>query len=368
LKKAALWGLALALTVFTRLAIAHPAPFSYLDLYLDSAGTRGALVIHDFDAAHELGLNRPESLLDRQIALQHRDTLVRIVESRLRLDVDSARTAPQWGAIEVLADRQSLRLPFELSARPPGRLDLATVLFPYDANHQTFVNIYEAGRLKHQAILNAGDSTLTYYSGNAQGRWAVVRTFVQAGIHHILIGPDHILFLLALLLLGGSIWRLTTIVTAFTAGHSITLSLAALGLVQIAPSIVEPAIALSIVVVGVDNLLVRQRQRSPGAEAAARDLRPWLAGAFGLLHGFGFAAVLLEFGLPREALGWSLAAFNIGVEIGQLAIVLVMATALTLLQRYSAKVAERCVVLASVAVIAAGLFWFVQRVWLTSPA
>jgi hydrogenase/urease accessory protein HupE len=366
--KAALCGLAVALILCTRLALAHPAPFSYLDLHLDSAGARGALVIHDFDAAHELGLNQPESLLDTRIALQHRDTLVRIVESRLRLDADAERMAPQWEAMEVLADRQSLRLPFALSARPPGRLDLATVLFPYDANHQTFVNIYEEGRLKHQAILNAGDSTLTYYSGGAQGRWAVVRTFVQAGVHHILIGPDHILFLLALLLLGGSLWRLTTIVTAFTAGHSITLSLAALGLAQIAPSIVEPAIALSIVVVGVDNLLVGQRQRSTGTQTAARDLRPWMAGAFGLLHGFGFAAVLLEFGLPREALGWSLAAFNIGVEIGQLAIVLAMAAALMLLQRYSAELAKRCVVMGSVAVIAAGLYWFVQRVWLTSPA
>jgi hypothetical protein len=86
------------------------------------------------------------------------------------------------------------------------------------------------------------------------------------------------------------------------------------------------------------------------------------------LHGFGFAAVLLEFGLPREALGWSLAAFNIGVEIGQLAIVLAMAAALMLLQRYSAELAKRCVVMGSVAVIAAGLYWFVQRVWLTSPA
>lgn len=366
--KAAPGWLALALTVFTRLAIAHPAPFSYLDFYLDSTGTRGALVIHDFDAAHELGLNQPESLLEAQVALRHRGKLVRMVESRLRIDADTQRVAPRWGAIEVLADRQSLRLPFDLGDRTPGRLELDAVLFPYDANHQTFVNIYEAGRLEHQAILNASDSTLTHYSGGAQGRWAVMRTYVQAGIHHILIGPDHMLFLLALLLQGGSLWRLTSIVTAFTVGHSLTLSLAALGRAQVAPSLIEPAIALSMVVVGVDNLLVRQRQRSAGTAPATRDLRPWLAGAFGLLHGFGFAAVLLEFGLPREALGWSLAAFNIGVEIGQLAIVLVMVAALVLLQRYSAALAQRCVLVGSVAVIVAGVYWFVQRIWSTSPA
>ena len=95
-----------------------------------------------------------------------------------------------------------------------------------------------------------------------------------------------------------------------------TLSLAATGLVSPPASIVEPAIALSIVVVGVDNLLVRQAEEF-------RDLRPWAAAAFGLVHGFGFAAVLREIGLPGSALGWSLFGFNLGVEIGQLAIVIV---------------------------------------------
>jgi hydrogenase/urease accessory protein HupE len=360
--------LLLALLGFASLATAHPAPFSYLDLYLDSTGVRGALVIHDFDAAHELGLAKPESLLDPAVVLNYGGSLTRIIEPRLRITADADPAAPRWGAIQVLADRQSLRLPFALEDRAPGRLDVDALLFPYDANHQSFINIYEDGRLKHQAILDAHHHTLTYYGGSLQGRWAVVQTFVQAGIHHILIGPDHILFLLGLLLLGGSLWRLATIVTAFTVGHSITLSLAALGMVRIAPSLVEPAIALSIVVVGVDNLLVQSRRRQGDSAAAARDLRPWLAAVFGLMHGFGFAAVLLEFGLPREALGWSLAAFNVGVEIGQLAIVLVMAAVLTLLKNHSLALAQRCVLFGSVAVIAAGVYWFVQRIWFTSAA
>ena len=357
------WWLVLAAVIFTGVAHAHPAPFSYLDFYLDASGARGALVIHDFDAAHELGLGRPELLLDTSVALEHRDALVRIADARIRIDSDAQRLSPRWGGIEVLAERQSLRLPFELQERTPGKLELSAVLFPYDPVHQTFVNIYEDGRLKHQAILDASRAALTYYTGSAQGRWSVVRTFVQSGVHHILVGPDHVLFLLALLLLGGSMWRLATIVTAFTVGHSVTLSLAALGWVQIAPHLIEPAIALSIVVVGVDNLLVRRHPLAAGnTRPAARDLRPWLAGAFGLLHGFGFAAVLLEFGLPREALGWSLAAFNIGVELGQLAIVLSMAAILAMLRRYSAELAQRCVVVGSVGVIAAGVYWFAQRV------
>lgn len=358
--------LLLVLSGFASLATAHPAPFSYLDFHLDATGARGALVIHDFDAAHELGLGKPDSLLDPAVVLSHRESLTHIMESRLRIYADAHPLTPRWGAVQVLADRQSLRLPFDLGARPPGMLDVHALLFPYDANHQSFINIYEAGRLKHQAILDARRSTLRYYSGSLQGRWAVVQTFVQAGVRHILVGPDHILFLLGLLLLGGSFWRLATIVTAFTIGHSITLSLAALGMVRIAPSLVEPAIALSIVVVGVDNLLVHGR--AGNSETGTRDLRPWLAAVFGLMHGFGFAAVLLEFGLPREALGWSLAAFNVGVEIGQLAIVMVVAASLALLARYNPALARRCVPWGSIMVIAAGAYWFVQRVWFTSAA
>ena len=95
-----------------------------------------------------------------------------------------------------------------------------------------------------------------YYAGTTQGRLAVIRTFVLSGIEHIMIGPDHILFLIGLLLLGGTLARLALIVTAFTIGHSITLSLAALDIVSPPAYFIEPLIALTIVVVGADNLLV----------------------------------------------------------------------------------------------------------------
>lgn len=356
-----LWLLALALTGFAGLAAAHPAPFSYLDLYIDSAGVRGSLVVHDYDAAHELELTNPETLLDTAIATTHAERLTHILDSRLRIEVDTNAAALRWGALEVLTDRQSLRFPFDLDKGARGRLDVDALLFPYDANHQSFINIYEDGRLTHQAILNATGHRLTYYTGDAQGRWTVVKTFLASGVHHILAGPDHILFLLGLLLLGGSLARLAAIVTAFTVGHTITLSLAALGVVEIAPGLVEPTIALSIVVVGVDNLLVCHARRSPAKPGGERDLRPWLAAVFGLTHGFGFAGVLLEFGLPRGAMGWSLAAFNAGVEVGQLVIVAVLAGLMNLMRRHSARLTERFVVGGSVAVIAAGVYWFVQR-------
>jgi hydrogenase/urease accessory protein HupE len=353
------WVVVLFCVGVAKIAAAHPAPFSYFDFRLTATAVDGVLVVHDFDAAHELGLDRPERLLDPKIAQSNGHELTRILEQRVRIAIDGQVVPLKWTEVEVLPERQSLRLPFRIDSEARGRIEIDTVLFPYDENHQSFINIYDEGGLKHQAILSTEHHALSYYRSSVQGRWAVVRDFAQAGIHHIFIGIDHILFLIGLLLLGGSLWRLTTIVTAFTLGHSVTLSLAVLEIVRIAPHIVEPAIALSIVVVGVDNLLVRNRRSQSDR---VRDLRPWLAAVFGLIHGFGFAAVLLEVGLPREALGWSLAAFNIGVELGQLAIVLVAAAALVVLRRHHPAAAERVVLIGSFVVIVAGGYWFVQRI------
>lgn len=362
--------LLVALLATATIAVAHPAPFSYLDIQLDEAGAHGTLVVHDFDAAHELALGRPDQLLNADIARIHRDALLALLGPRLKLRSDDRVLTPRWGEIEVLAPRQSLRLPFTLDGTMSGTLDINALLFPYDANHQTFVNVYEQGQLRQQMILDSRRQSMRFYTGTAQGRWAVVRTFAQSGIHHILIGPDHVLFLLGLMLLGGSLWRLATIVTAFTIGHSVTLSLAALGLVDFSPRVIEPLIALSIVVVGVDNLLVR-RQRATQPASPSRDLRPWIAGMFGLIHGFGFAAVLIELGLPSEALGWSLAAFNVGVEAGQLAIVVAvigLSRLIANLPMYRPAHAERFLTVASMAVIAAGVYWLVERLGLAGAA
>src|SRR4030095_3923290 len=178
-------------------------------------------------------------------------------------------------------------------------------LFTYEPEHQTFLNIYEEGLLTHQEIFDQGHTTLDYFTGSRQVTLAVVKKFIPGGIYHIFTGPDHILFIVGLLLMGGSLLRLLTIVTAFTIAHSVTLSLAALDVVNPPASLIEPAIALSIIYVGIDNLMVGK---------SGWDVRAWIAFFFGRVHGFGFAGVLREFGLPRQALGWSLFSFNFGVE------------------------------------------------------
>jgi hydrogenase/urease accessory protein HupE len=335
-------------------ASAHPVPFSYLDLEVRDAAVDGRIRAHLVDLAPVLGLADPQALLDPAVRTAHRAAIERYLASRIAFE-DGGFQRAHWGAMAVVDEDQALELTFTIPGAPEGAFTLDTNLFPADPNHQTFVNVYEDDALRQQFILSAATDPVTYYRGTTAGAFAVMGTFIPSGVHHIMIGPDHILFLVGLLLLGGDWRRLLTIVTAFTIGHSITLSLAALDIVNPPPWLIEPAIALSIVVVGADNLLQRKEK--------GRVLRAWVAGAFGLVHGFGFANVLREFGLPQEALGWSLFSFNVGVELGQLAIVLVVASALALIRRRWPAANTWVVTGGSVVVIAAGAYWFVERVF-----
>jgi hydrogenase/urease accessory protein HupE len=338
------------------LASAHPAPFSYLDVVIGPGRAEVTLVAHVFDVAHELALPSEETLLDRQRLAAHGDAIVARLLPRFAIAADGrALSCRPSAAPEPLADRRAVRLGFVCESNGlAGLLRVQAALFPHDPAHQTFVNVYERGALQSQAILDRDHPAAEYFTGTRQGTLAVIRRFLPAGVHHILVGPDHLLFLVGLLLLGGSVRRLTWVVTAFTVAHSLTLSVAALGLAAPPSRIVEPAIALSVVYVGVDNLLVK----------GGRDLRAWMALGFGLLHGFGFASVLREMDLPRRALGWSLFSFNFGVEIGQLIVVLTVASALAALRARSEQAGRRLAVAGSMVVVLAGSFWFVQRVFL----
>lgn len=346
--------IAVALLSVGRVA-AHPAPFSYLDVKIATAALSGTLVLHDFDVAHELGVPTPEALLEPAAVERYRPAIAALIRDRLTMQVDGGDGVIEVIGIRPLADRSAVELAWRVPlANPAGHLTVRAALFPYDPNHQTFVNLYEHDALVRQDILNAQRTAAEYYTGGRQGALAVFKAFTAAGIHHIAIGPDHILFIIGLLLLGGSIPRLLAIVSAFTLGHSITLSLAALDVVAPPARVIEPAIALSIVYVGADNLL---------ASRGARDVRAWIALFFGLVHGFGFASVLREIGLPPRALGISLFSFNLGVEIGQAILVVAVASLLGFLRARSPKRAAQLVTVTSMFVVVAGGYWFVQRVW-----
>jgi len=335
-------------------AAAHPVPFSYLDVQLQTSAVEVSLVAHIFDLAHDLDVTPSDRLLDPALVAEREKAMQAMLAPRLELSADGRVLTPEWGATDVLRDRQSLRFHLHYPVTsPPGTVAVNTVMFPYDPMHQTFVNVYEGETLTSQMILDGKHPHLDYFAGTRQGVLAVVRKFIPAGVHHILIGPDHLLFLVGLLLLGGSTRQLLLVVTSFTVAHSITLSLAALDLVTPPARLIEPAIALSIVYVGADNILAQ----------GGRDVRGWIAFTFGCVHGFGFANVLREMDLPRRALGWSLFSFNIGVEIGQLFVVVLVATAFTMLRAKSEWSRRHLAFAGSIVVIAAGAYWFVQRVF-----
>ncbi len=347
--------LAVVAILLTTPASAHPVPFSYLDLEVRDDAVTGRIRVHLVDLAPALGVADPRELLRPEVQAAHRERIKRYLASRIAIE-HSGFARAEWGPIAVVDQNEALQLELRIAGRPEGALTLDADLFPADPDHQTFVNVYEHGEFRQQFIFSAESEPQTFYRGTTAGAFAVMRTFVPSGIRHIAIGPDHILFLIGLLLLGGGWRKLVAIVTAFTVGHSVTLSLAALDILNPPAWLIEPAIALSIVVVGADNLLQSKEK--------GLDLRAWVALVFGLVHGFGFAYVLKEFGLPQEALGWSLFSFNVGVELGQLAIVLVVASALALVRRRWPRANNAIVVGGSAVVIAAGAYWFVERVFL----
>jgi len=160
--------------------------------------------------------------------------------------------------------------------------------------------------------------------------WQVARTYLVLGVEHILGGIDHLLFVLALLILVKGTRRLIATVTAFTVAHSLTLAGATLGFVHMPGPPVEAAIALSIVFVAAEIIHSRQ------GNAGLTEKFPWVvAFTFGLLHGFGFASALSEVGLPQAAIPVALLFFNVGVEIGQLLFIVSVFAVIALVRRFA---------------------------------
>jgi hydrogenase/urease accessory protein HupE len=202
--------------------------------------------------------------------------------------------------------------------------------------------------------------TPSFVVPQAPSRWEVLSSYAGLGISHILSGPDHLLFVFGLLLLCATPRRLVQTITAFTLGHSLTLSAAALGLTAVPARPIEVLIALSVL------LLAVELAREAGSGTLLRQA-PWaMALGFGLLHGFGFAGALREAGLPAGEVPLALLAFNVGIEVGQLAFVAAILAAGVLAKRWlpgAVAQASRPAVYA-MGVLAA--FWCFERlaVWL----
>ncbi len=193
----------------------------------------------------------------------------------------------------------------------------------------------------------------------AQSKFAILTTYVLHGIDHILEGFDHLLFVLALILIVRNTRTLIWTITAFTAAHSITLTLATLGVVHVPGAPVEATIALSIVLLAYEIFRVRQGKHS----ATAR--WPWMvAFSFGLLHGFGFAGALTNLGLPQNEVPLALFAFNVGVELGQLAFIAGVLSVIWVAKQFNGVNRARDFALPTTVYAIGGLacFWLFERV------
>jgi hypothetical protein len=221
------------------------------------------------------------------------------------------------------------------------------------SSHRAVVKVRWGGQLMQTTRLGVSELVLT--KGQlAPGRWSSLVGFVGWGIHHILVGYDHIAFLLGLLLVLPGLRPLITVITAFTVAHSLTILLAAFRIISLPTALTETLIAASIVYVAIENLVRAGPQR--GGQR-----RRWpLVFAFGLVHGLGFAEVLRERLAEAPAgIAASVVAFNLGVELGQLAIVAVAFPLLTLLRQ---RLGDRPLVRAgSLPILLLGLYWLATR-------
>jgi len=187
-------------------------------------------------------------------------------------------------------------------------------------------------------------------------QWQVARTYFVTGVDHIIFGFDHLLFVVALVLLLSGIRTIIKAVTAFTIAHSLTLIGTTLGFFGLPQQPVEIVIALSIMFLAVEIL-----KRKPGEQRLSERI-PWVvAFAFGLLHGFGFAGALQEIGLPESDVPTALLTFNLGVEAGQVGIVLVTSGLLAMLRSRSTDFQSLIIKTATYAIGITAGFWFVER-------
>jgi hypothetical protein len=230
----------------------------------------------------------------------------------------------------------------------PSKISLSADFFDkFGDRHKNLVKVMYGNRTQ-QGILTAASFHQDFPITGDMPFASQLIAFVKLGIEHIFLGYDHIMFLLALILVGGSLGNLVKIVTSFTIAHSITLILSALQVVVLPSQITECGIAASIAYVAAENLIIKKP-----------DHRWIITFFFGLVHGFGFASILRSLGLPTKGLVSSLLSFNVGVEIGQLCIVAVLFPLVLLLHRLRSK--PYFIFAFSAVIFLFGAGWFIER-------
>lgn len=366
----------IGLAMLPLLAHAHKASDAYLQLQGngDTLSVRWDISLRDLDAVLDLDSNGDQKLSWGEVR-SRLDDIQAYALAKLRLQ--QGRCVLQQAKVPAVEDRiDGAYLVLQLRARceVATSMEIEYRLFgEVDPTHRGLLRI-EASQGMAPVLRSldptGGPVSVTWPGGsgvgNSDASTAFTASFFRDGVHHIVIGYDHILFLICLLLPAvlrrrngawepvanwrDAVWPMVGTVTMFTVAHSITLALAGLKIVTLSPRIIEPGIALTIMVAALDNLWPVLRGR--------RKLFTFL---FGLIHGFGFAGVLSELDLPVSGFVSALLQFNLGVEAGQLVIVTVALVVLLLLrhwQRYAPVVLRG----GSAVALGVAVIWFVERV------
>lgn len=360
--------LVLAWLLFSLPAWAHKPSDSYLSLSVQNDHVEGQwdIALRDLDSAIGLDGDGNGQITWGEVRSKH-DAIRAYALSRLALSANRQVCQPQM--LEQLIDHHTdgaysvLRFRSECAEVIQALHVDYSLLFDIDAQHKGLLRLTRGGQTS--TAIFGQETRVQEFSIGDRSLWDGSRQFLHEGIWHIWLGFDHVLFLLALLLPAVLVrmdghwqaarefpsvcWNVVSIVTAFTVAHSLTLSLAALDVVHLPSRLVESTIAASVVLAGLGNLYPMMISRR------------WLvAFGFGLIHGFGFAAVLTDLGLPHNSLLLSLVSFNVGVELGQLAIVAAFLPLAYLIRR-SWSYPRLVLTGGSLAVIAIALVWFTER-------
>ncbi len=350
-------------------AQAHKASDSYLTLNVQESRVDGQwdIALRDLEMAVGLDANDDAAITWDEVRARH-DAIAAYALARLRLVSDGAVCPLRVSEHLIDSHTDGAYAVLRLQATCPAPVTTLTVdynlLFDIDPQHKGLLKLTH-GASTSTAIF-APDARSQPLQVAAPSGWRQFIDYVRHGVWHIWIGFDHILFLVSLLLpavmvrrdgqwqaretLRASAIDVLKIVTAFTLAHSLTLSLAVLGALSLPSRLVESTIAASVVLAALNNLW-----------PVVHRWRALVAFAFGLIHGFGFASVLADLGLPQGALVLSLVGFNVGVELGQLAIVALFLPLAYLLRR---GVFYRRVVLTG----GSALIALLALVWLTERA
>lgn len=352
-----IYAVVIVLLLGNVLGRAHQPGLSTLFVDVSSNRVNAQLIV----AWQELELSAPlDTDRDRTLSAEEltaaRPRLLRLGESALSFESDGRMLSLKAPPDIQIDDTTGIRfqLTFEL---PPTQILLVTseIVGELQPGHSQIVMVRNAAGAKlGETVLDRNKPTveiplLAATPENKPG--SAIREFLWLGLKHILVGWDHLAFLFGLLIVGGKLRDAVKIITSFTLAHSLTLALATFNLIRIPSSVVEAVIAASIIYVGIENILRRDFQK-----------RWMLTFAFGLIHGCGFATILREMGIGANgsSVVTPLVWFNVGVELGQLAIAALM---LPLIWKLKSTFPKYWVPVMSVALIILGSYFLVQRIW-----